>query len=62
MLGLKILEYNGEKYVLKRILKESSLVENYNAGDLKAFYFVETILKKDGMVYLCNKIEDAQIL
>ena len=47
MLGLKILEYNDEKYVLKRILKESSLVENYNVGDLKAFYFVETILKKD---------------
>tara|TARA_R110000824_G_scaffold130195_2_gene291897 strand:+ start:1295 stop:1483 length:189 start_codon:yes stop_codon:yes gene_type:complete len=62
MLGLKILEYNGEKYVLKRILKESSLVENYNAGDLKTFYFVETILRKDGMVYLCNKIDDAQII
>lgn len=62
MPGFKILGYNDEKYVLKRTLKESSLVENYNAGDLKAYYFVDTILKKNGIVYLCNKIEDAQLV
>lgn len=58
----KILEYNDEKYVLNRTLKESSLIKDYNVGDLKAYYFVDTVLKKNGIVYLCNKIEDAQMI
>lgn len=59
---LQILEFNNEKYVLKRTLKESSLIKDYNAGDLKAYYFVDTVLKKNGIVYLCNKIEEAQLV
>ena len=58
----KILEYNDEKYVLNRTLKESSLIKDYNVGDLKAYYFVDTVLKKNGIVYLCDKIEDAQMI
>jgi|TARA_Y100000296_G_scaffold52734_1_gene60344 hypothetical protein len=62
MVNPQILEYNNEKYVLKRTLKESSLIEDYNSEDVKTYYFVDTILKKNGVLYLCNKIEDAQII
>ncbi len=61
MSRFKILEYNDERYVLNRTIKESSLIEDYSAGDLKAYYFVDTVLKKNGIVYLCNKIEEAQL-
>ncbi len=62
MLKTQILEYNNEKYVLKRTLQESSLISNYNSEDIKEHYFVDTILKKNGVLYLCNKIEDAQLV
>jgi hypothetical protein len=58
----KVLEYNDERYVLNRTIKESSLIKDYSAGDLKAYYFVDTILKKNGIIYLCNKIEEAQLV
>ncbi len=61
MSRFKILEYNDERYVLNRTIKESSLIEDYSAGDLKAYYFVDTVLKKNGIVYLFNKIEEAQL-
>ena len=57
----RILEYNNEKYVLKRTIRESSLIKDYNVGDLKAYYFVDTVLKKNGIIYLCDKIEEAQL-
>jgi len=58
----QILEYNNEKYVLKRTIRESSLIKDYNVGDIKSYYFVEMVLKKNGILYLCNKIDDAQLV
>ncbi len=62
MLKTQILEYNNEKYILKRTLKESSLIQNYDSDDIKKYYFVDTVLKRNGILYLCNKIEDAQLV
>lgn len=59
---MKVLNYNNEKYVLRRTIKESSLIKDYSAGELKTYYAVDTVLKRDGLVYLCNKIEDAEIV
>lgn len=57
-----MLEFNNEKYVLKRTIRESSLIKDYNVGDLKTHYFVEVVLKKNGILYLCNKVDDAQLV
>jgi hypothetical protein len=62
MLNTQIIEYNNEKFILKRTLNESSLIPNYSSDDIKECYFVDTVLKKGGILYLCNKIEDAQIV
>ena len=62
MLNTQIIEYNNEKFILKRTLNESSLIPNYSSDDIKKYYFVDTVLKREGILYLCNKIEDAQIV
>ena len=56
------LEFNGNRFVLKRTIKESTLPSNVSSEDLKAYFMVNTILKKDGIFYLCESIDDAEII
>ena len=56
------LEFNGNRFVLKRTIKESTLPSNVSSEDLKAYFMVNTILKKDGIFYLCESIDDAEIV
>tara|TARA_Y100001937_G_C7128084_1_gene335852 strand:+ start:2199 stop:2393 length:195 start_codon:yes stop_codon:yes gene_type:complete len=58
----KHLEFNGNRFVLKRTIKESTLPSNVSSEDLKAYFMVNTILKKDGVFYLCESIDDAEII
>jgi len=56
------LEFNGNRFVLKRTIKQSTLPSNVSSEDLKAYFMVNTILKKDGVFYLCESIDDAEII
>jgi hypothetical protein len=56
------IEFNGNRFVLKRTIKESTLPSNVSSEDLKAYFMVNTILKKDGTFYLCESIDDAEIV
>ena len=56
------LEFNGNRFVLKRTIKESTLPSNVSSEDLKAYFMVNTILKKDGIFYLCESIDDVEIV
>ena len=58
----KLLEFNNRKFILKRTIKESSLKPNVNFDEIKEYYHVETILRKDGILYLCNNIDEAEII
>ena len=56
------LAVNNKRYILKRTIKESTLPSNVSSEDLKAYFMVNTILKKDGIFYLCESIDDAEIV
>jgi hypothetical protein len=58
----KHLEFNRQRYVLKRTLKESTLPSNVSSDELKEYFMVNTILKKDGIYYLCDSIDDVEIV
>ena len=62
----KHLEFNGQRFVLKRTIKESTLPTNVSSDDLKEYFMVNTILKKDGIFYLysylCDSIDDVEIV
>ena len=58
----KHLNFNGNRFVLKRTLKESTIPSNVSSDDLKEYFMVNTILKKDSIYYLCDSIDDAEIV
>tara|TARA_Y100001963_G_C6518280_1_gene325399 strand:- start:289 stop:519 length:231 start_codon:yes stop_codon:yes gene_type:complete len=55
----KILEVQGKMFQVKRILPESKI--NMNNEDwpsfLKEYYHVDTILKANGQLWMCNEIK-----
>jgi hypothetical protein len=58
----KHLNFNGNRFVLKRTLKQSTIPSNVSSDDLKDYFMVNTILKKDDIYYLCDSIDDAEIV
>ena len=58
----KHLNFNGNRFVLKRTLKQSTIPSNVSSDDLKDYFMVNTILKKDDVYYLCDSIDDAEIV
>ena len=55
----KILEVQGRMFQVKRVLPESRI--NMNNKDwpsfLKEYYCVDTILRANGRLWMCNEIE-----
>ena len=58
----KHLNFNGNRFVLKRTLKQSTIPSNVSSEDMKAYFMVNTILKKNDVYYLCESIDDAEIV
>ena len=56
----RIIKIQDRMFQIKKILPESKI--NMNNEDwpsfLKEYYHVDTILKANGQLWLCNKIED----
>jgi len=62
MINHKFIDYNGNKYLIKRIIKESSLKQNFNQQTLKEWTMSDTLLRKNGMFYCCETLKDAEIV
>ena len=58
----QFIDYNGKKYLVKRIIKESSLKPNFDQQVLKQWSMSDTLLRKDGLFYSCETIEEATII
>ena len=59
---MKNIIYNGDKaYQLVRILKENSL-NNPDISVLKQLFNCDTLLRKQGLLYFCRLIEEAEII
>mgnify|MGYP003143500220 CR=1 FL=1 len=59
---MKQIIYNGDKaYQLVRVLKEDSL-KNPDISVLKQLFHCDSILRKQGLLYFCRLIEEAEII
>ena len=57
---MKEIIYTKDKaYQLVRVLKENDL-NNPNMEDLKKFFYCDTLLRKQGMLYFCRLIKDIE--
>ena len=59
---MKEIIYNKDNaYQLVRILKENSL-KNPDMEILKEYFLCDTLLRKQGRLYFCRLIEEAEII
>lgn len=57
----QIVDWNGDLYSVKRALKESSIKEEFTQ-EYKEYLGADVVLKKNGMYYFVEKINEAQIV
>ena len=57
----EIIVSKGNLYQLIRVLKEDSL-KNPDISVLKQLYHCDTLLRKQGLLYFCRLIEEAEII
>ena len=62
MYNYQYIDYNGKKYIVKRIVKESSLKPGFDQRTLKEWTMSDTLLRKDGKFYCCETLKDAEII
>ena len=62
MFNYQFIDFNGKKLIVKRVIKESSLKPNFDQQVLKQWTMSDTLLRKDGLFYCCETIEDAIIV
>lgn len=56
---ITFIDYNQGLYILKRVIKESS---RPILDDWKEHLSVDTVLKKDGLLYFLQKVDEAQLV
>jgi len=57
----QIVDWNGDLYSVKRVLKETSIKEEFTQ-EYKEYLGADVVLKKNGMYYFVEKIDEAQIV
>jgi len=58
----QFIDHNNKKYLVKRIIKESKLKPNFDQQVLKEWTKSDILLRKNGILYCCETIEEAQII
>ena len=62
MFNYQFIDHNNKKYLVKRIIKESKLKPNFDQQVLKDWTKSDILLRKNGILYCCETIEEAQII
>ena len=57
----QVFSFNNTLYILKRSFKETNMPEDMVQG-YKKYIGTDAVLKKDGMYYFVNRIDEAQIV
>ena len=61
MYNYQFIDYGDKKLIVKRIIRESHLKKDFDQKILKQWSRSDTLLRKDGVFYCCETIQDAQI-
>ena len=57
----QIVNFQDSLYIIKRVLRETNIKEEF-VQEYKEWIGCDTVLKKDGMYYFANKIDEVQII
>ena len=56
------IDFNGKKLIIKRAFKEHLLKPDFNVQIMKEWTMSDTLLRKDGVLYCCETIQEAEII
>jgi hypothetical protein len=56
------IDYNGKKLIIKRTVREHQLKPGFDQQLLKEWSMSDILLKKDGIFYCCETIQEANII
>ena len=56
------IDFNGKKLIIKRTFKEHNLKPNFDVNVMKEWTRSDTLLKKGGILYCCETIQDVEII
>jgi hypothetical protein len=55
----EIISYNDNLYIVVRKFKDHP---DFPTTEAKEYYLSETVLRKEGILYICRIIEEAQVI
>jgi hypothetical protein len=55
----QIITFQGNLFVVYRTFRD---YPNFPTEEAKEYYMCDTTLRKDGLLYFCRKIEEAQVI
>ena len=58
----QFVNYNGKLFLVKRTFKVSELKSDFDTNIMKEWTRTDTLLRKDGLLYCCETVEDAEII
>ena len=56
------IDFNSKKLIIKRAFKLESLKQDFDTNIMKQWTMSDTLLKKGGMLYCCETIQDVEII
>ena len=56
------IDFNGKKLIIKRTFKEHNLKPNFDTNLMKEWTRSDTLLRKGGVLYCCETIQDVEII
>jgi hypothetical protein len=59
ILGTEVISFSDNLFQVVRTFRSS---ENFPIDEVKEFYGCDTVLKRDERLYICRKIEEAQVI
>ncbi len=58
----QIIDFQGKKLLVKRTIREHSLKPGYDQQLLKEWSMSDVLLKKNGILYCCEVIQEAEVI
>ena len=56
------INFNNNLYIIKRTFKESELKPDFDTNVMKEWTMTDTLLRKDGILYCCELVPNAEII
>ena len=56
------IDFNGKKLIIKRTFKEHNIKPNFDQRIMKEWTQSDILLRRDGVLYCCETIQEAVII